>query len=507
MRARLHSWHYLAIAALLIAGVLPSLLPFAGWLGEPGEAWAALVDPILWTRLLRTLGILAATLLVALPVGLCQGWLLARSDLPGRDWFLILTPLPLFLPPLVHVLSWFGLLGLKGFPAIVLVYIIAFTPFVALMSVKALSQVSQAQAETLLLEGGPWAVLRDDLRQALPAAGVGAVLASVLVLSDFAVADFLTAVGPKVTVYADSLYAHHLALRNGGIAGAAIPGVILSGLALVWALRYRRRLGTAIGPDFVQAAPLPLGRARMPLGFLLALLIAMGTLLPLLALVIQAQSVEVFWQQAMLARGRIGFTALLGLAVSLGMVLLSLPLVSLAKRMQRPWALDLMIFLPFAVPALFFGVGLIRMWNHPGTGWIYDGPLVLWLALVGRYLSFAYLPMAGVLERVDPLLTEAARLDGAGPGACLWRIVWPLVRGPLLLVWCWSFCFTLRELDSLILLHAGHQSLLHHLYANVIFSRPDEVASIALLLILVAAGPLLVYLASARHLLARSGRT
>jgi iron(III) transport system permease protein len=499
MRAPLLTWHYAAVVGLLLAGVLPSVLSLTGLLREPGEAVAAVLDPLLWGRLATTLGIVGATMALALPVGLFQGWLLARSDLPGRDWFLVLTPLPLFLPPLVHVLSWFGLLGLKGFPAIVLVYTIAFTPFVVLMTVKALAQVSRAQTDTLLIEGGWVAVVRDDLRQALPAAVVGALLASVLVLSDFAVADFLTAVGPKVTVYADTLYAHHLGLRDGGMAGAALPGLVLAGAALVWTTRYRRRLGTAIDPDFVRAQPVALGRARCGLWLLVALLIGMGTLLPMVALVLQVGTFGVFWEQAVLARERVGFTVLLGILVAIGLVVLSLPLISLAGRTRRSWVLDLMVVLPLAVPAMLFGVGLIRLWNHPITSWVYDGPLVLWLALVGRYLAFAYLPAAGVLERVDPVLSEAARLEGAGRLVCFRRITWPLVRGPLLLVWCWTFCFTLRELDSLIMLQAGHRSLVHHLYANVIFSRPDEVASIALLLVAVVAGPLLIYLVTARR--------
>jgi iron(III) transport system permease protein len=291
-------------------------------------------------------------------------------------------------------------------------------------------------------------------------------------------------------------------LRDGGLAGAALPGLVLCGAVLVWATRARRQLGTAIDPDFVRAYPLSLGRARRPLWLLVLLLVAVGTLFPLVALMLQVGSIHVFWEQAVLARERIVFTLLLGIAVAIGLMVFSLPLISIAGRMRQPWTLDLVILLPLAVPALLFGIGLIRLWNHPATGWVYDGALVVWLALVGRYLAFAYLPAAGVLERVDPVLSEAARLEGAGPASCFRRVTWPLVRGPMLLVWCWTFCFTLRELDSLIMLQAGHRSLVHHLYANVVFSRPDEVASIALLLVLVIAGPLLLYLVSARRWMA-----
>jgi ABC-type Fe3+ transport system permease subunit len=203
-----------------------------------------------------------ATLALALPLGLFQGWLLARSDLPGRVWFLVLAPAPLFLPPLVHVLSWFGLTGLSGIPAVVLVYVISFTPLVVLMTVKALDQINRDQAESLQLLGGRAAVVRDDLRQAFPAAAVGGALAAVFIVSDFAVPDFLTAVGPKVTVYADLLYRHHLGMRPAAVAAAALPGAVLCLLAIGWALRKQRGLGEAVSARFVAAPSVELGKGR-----------------------------------------------------------------------------------------------------------------------------------------------------------------------------------------------------------------------------------------------------
>jgi ABC-type Fe3+ transport system permease subunit len=82
-----------------------------------------------------------------------------RRCCPLGGWLLALVPAPLFLPPLVHVLSWFGLLGLTGWPGIVLVYVISFTPFVVLMTVKALEQVARDPVEMLELMGGRAAVL------------------------------------------------------------------------------------------------------------------------------------------------------------------------------------------------------------------------------------------------------------------------------------------------------------------------------------------------------------
>jgi iron(III) transport system permease protein len=501
MRDRFRLWHVAAVLVLLVAGVLPALMPFWSLVEAPLEAVASLGDLLLWKRFATTLGIIFATLSLALPLGLIQGWLLARSDVPGRGWFLIAAPLPLFLPPLAHVLSWFGTVGLKGYPAIVLVYVIAFMPFIVLLTVKALGQTSQAQVDALMLDGGAGAVVRDDVRQALPAAGMGGLLASVFIVSDFAVADFLSSIGPKVTVYADSLYAHHVAWRDAAMSAVSLPGFLLCGFALFWIVRYRRRLGASVDPDFTPARPMSLGYARGSLWLVMLVLTVLGTVFPIVALVAQTGSMEVLLEQVRAGRDRIGFTFALGISVATGLIVLSLLLVTLAGRLRRPWAMDALVFLPFAVPALLFGVGLIRLWNRPVLEMVYDGAGLLWLGLVGRYIAFAYLPVAGVLERLDRTLMEAAQVAGAGQWDCFRHVVFPLVRGPIMLVWCWTFCFALRELDGLIMLQAGQRSLMHHLYANVIFSRPDEVAGIALLLIGVIAGPLLMYLGFARRFL------
>ena len=89
------------------------------------------------------------------------------------------------------------------------------------------------------------------------------------------------------------------------------------------------------------------------------------------------------------------------------MVLLAIPLAMLGARLrQRAW-LDVLVFTPLAVPPLLLGIGLIRTWNHPGLDAVYLGMGVVLIAMVGRYLAFAYLPIGGAIERLD-LETQVA---------------------------------------------------------------------------------------------------
>ncbi len=486
---RREAWSLPAIGLVLVAGLLPTLEALSGVL-DP-EAWSALASPVLWERLARSLGLGAATLAVAVPGGLLLAWVLVRCPPPGGRLWLGLAALPLFLPPLVHVIAWFGLLGLTGVPAIITVSTLSAGPLVTLCAAHSLARSDRGQVEARRLVGGLPAVLAGDLRRAFPAALLGGGLATVLSVSDFAVADFLTSVGPKVTVYGDSLFALYLAGDSAGAAVAALPGLFLCLCLLLPVLRASARSGRdtwRAGP----AAPLALGRARLPVTALTIAVVAAASLVPLVALVLRVGSWQTFVAQLHHAAGALGRSlALAGLAAT-ALAGLGLVLASRSLRRRPGWLLDALVLAPLAVPAVLFGVGLVQVWNRPAFDAVYLGLPVVVLACVGRYLAFSALPLRGAAGRLDRRLFEAAALAGASRPRRAWLLLrwlaWPLGNA-----WCIGFCFALRELDSLVMLRAGHDTLLYLLYRNVVFSRADEVAALALIALLTSALPLLLW--------------
>ncbi len=490
--------------------LLPAALVLVAALAAPGEAWAALRAPELWTRFATSSWLAAAAAALAIPLGVALAWSCVRTDMPGRSTWLSIAPLALCLPPLVHVLTWFELLRWSGMAAIVTVYALSYTPLVTLLAARALAAVSQSHVDTLRLLGGTRLVLRDEWRQALPAALVGASLLVVLVLSDFAVADFLSAVGPKVTVYGESLYVHYLAGNAPGEAAASLPGLVAMLALLAWALRRRRALGAALDSRFTPAPPHRLGRWRWPAALLAATVSGGPALLPLVVLAWRAGELATVTRQVQLAWDRIWFSIAVSALAATFMLLFALPLARGALRARRPWRLDLLVLVPLGIPALLTGVGLVRVWNHGWLAdaipaydrWFYEGAGILVVALVGRYLAIAYLPLGGVLERIGRGPEEAARLVGATAWQRWTRIMLPLLGRGALLAWVLSFCFALRDLDGLQVLSAGQRTLPHWLYSNVIFARESEVAALALLLCAATYLPLVPALLAVR----RTGR-
>ena len=79
-------------------------LGFAGW-------QAVLTENSLRLAVSNTLLLILARQLVALPLAVGLAWIIARTDLPGRNWFEFGFWLSFFLPTLTVTLSWILLLS------------------------------------------------------------------------------------------------------------------------------------------------------------------------------------------------------------------------------------------------------------------------------------------------------------------------------------------------------------------------------------------------------------
>jgi ABC-type Fe3+ transport system permease subunit len=490
---REHPWSTVAAFFVLLLGCAPALAGMGRATTDPGVAWRALLDPVLWERLLTRIGLSLSVLSVSIPLGLVQAWLLVRSNLGFRTLLFALLPLPLFLPPLLHILTWFGAFRVTGIPALLLLEIIMATPLIVLGAARSLEAVSRSHTEVTALIGGSRAVLKSDLRLGLPGALVGAALALSFQLSDFTLADFLSAVGPKVTVYGDSLYAHHLALRPAATAGAAVPGLVIVALLLAYALRKRRQIGASLDSSFEPAPPLSLGRFRWPLTAGMLVLIGVGAVFPFVSLAAQAGSIQTVIDQATAYLPQIRFTVFAAASAAGFTLLLAFPLALAARGRKSERLLDLLVPLPFAVPALIHGTGMIAIFNRPGLTALYLWPGLLVFALATRYLVFSWLPLQSSVQRIAPSLLEMPRLTGASSWLTTRAILVPLLLRTMVSSCCIAFAFSLREIDSVMVLRAGQDTLLHAVYSNVIFARESDLAALALILATLTGTPLLLH--------------
>lgn len=495
------------------AFVLLCLAPFGIMLLrlEDGDL-AELVSPRILSLLGRTAFLGLSVAGVALLLGVPFGWLVARSDLPGRSLLRPLGIVPLLMPPLILAMTWAVIVpSFRGAPATITFLGLSLFPLVSLFVARAAERVDGRLIEAARQAGGLRAVLAMELPLIAPAAATGACLAFAFAVNDFGVPDYVSSVGPKFNVYADEIKLNWDQFQRPGLAVAsALPLVALVLLTLMPALSMRRRGALAsLGQDFVAPRPLALGRWRAPaLVFCLGLVVC-ATFVPLLRLLWEAAAMPQQLQQAEgdLASALQSGAAMVGqefgtalerarkdlansLLYSAGAALLCAPLglllghaIERTRSGARRFLGESLSLLPIASPALLFGIGAIALWNHDATARFYDSGWMAVVLFAGKYLPFAILISAGAVAALGRELEDAAALAGASPTQRLLSIVAPSLFGTVAASFVLVFVFSMRDLDAALLVPAANKTAIMRVFNGVHFGRDSYVAALSLLLV------------------------
>jgi iron(III) transport system permease protein len=141
--------------------------------------------------------------------------------------------------------------------------------------------------------------------------------------------------------------------------------------------------------------------------------------------------------------------------------------------------------LPLAVPGVLYAVGVLRVWHHPANPLgetLYRSPLLLVLAMAGRFLPLGVLAARALLLRQDPAPAWAARLMVPGVLRRWYGVELALLAPATGLACALGYLLSLRELDVVSLVPAGNGTLLHQLYSMVHIQSDDTTALLCLLL-------------------------
>ena len=510
-----------AAAAFFVAGLLPILVMLLRI--EPADA-AAVFEPRIASLLGRTIALGLGAAGVAFVLGLPFGFLVARTDIPGASALRTLGTVPILLPPLILAMVWTVLFDLRGPVAAVLILGASTFPLVSLFTARAFERIDARKEEAALMVGGLRAVLAVELPLVLPAALSGACLAFAFAINDFAVPDYIAAMGYKFNVYADEVFANWKQTNRPGLAVAsALPLIALTLVALVPALALRRSgaLGT-LGGDFRQPRTLRLGRWRWPAFAAVLALVLATCLVPPGRLLWEAaggpglvRSGEPLDLPTLAARLRGSFATGLersrvdlrnSLVYSLCAATVCVPLalvighaIERVRRRGVGRAMELASLVPLAAPAVLFGVGVIATWNRDWAVPFYESGAIVVLLFAGRFAPLAILVTSGAVASLRPELEESAAVSGVGPVARLGAIVAPSLKGSLVASWVLVFVFAMRELDAAIFLGPANKTAMFRVYNGVHFGRDDFIAALALLLVFAILTPGLLWSLFARR--------
>lgn len=480
--------------AALVYGSFRSSSP-----GAPGHwtlaNYAGLFSEGVLATVMITMAIGLGTAIASVVVGTAIALVVHRTDFKYPNIVAVLVGLAFYFPSFILAMAWIiigspgglinyvwgTLLGLPGRSDIYTVWGIVFVmvlhqvPFVYLTMRGPITAMDGIYEEAARTSGAtPAQVLR---RITLPlliySIASSFILTFITSIEQFAIPALIGSPG-RVHVLATQLY---LLCRfpptDYGLAAAI--GLTLSaitGLA-IWAQRRivgNQRLSTVTGKAG-RLAPIRLGRWKWAAYLLTFGFTFLALILPALILIYTsvikffnanpfaaaytARNYVFIWESAATLSSfkntliASGSGAVIGAAMGF--------LISYFTLRQRPAGhrfLDLVASLPFGVPGIVIGLGLLWAYAYLPLP-LYGTLAIIVVAYITRYLPFAIETIGGQMVQIDKSLEEAAWVSGATRTSTLGRIllpiVFPSVQGAVFLLFMAFF----REISSAILLFTG----------------------------------------------------
>jgi iron(III) transport system permease protein len=243
-----------------------------------------------------------------------------------------------------------------------------------------------------------------------------------------------------------------------------------------------------------------------------ALAAGIGTLVPIVYLVLRAFDADLVTVQRLVLRERTWTLMVNTLSLTFGVLALStvmaVPLAWLVVRSDLRWRrlLTVLAVVPLAIPGYVVAYALISLGGAHGLlsqflGTVVPRPSGYYGAVAALTLytyPYLFLNVRAALLGLDPALEESARSLGHGPRAVAWRVVLPQLRPALLAGWLVIALYVLGDFGVVALMRFEAFSYAIYLQYSSAFDR-----TYAALLSLILLGLTFVIVAGEGRLLGR----
>lgn len=457
-----------------------------------------------WVLLQNSLLVAGLTALVASGAGWMAGLFVVGLNRTWQRVFLGLGLIALALPPFVVTNTWLHYLGAGGawrawlavnpfsIWGTVLILTLMFWPIAMLAAWGAWGRLEVGCVESDPAVVG-WAFVKALLVPlARPMALPAAVLIFVLALNNFAVPVIL-----QVKVFPAEMWVRFNTLFDtAGVVWLSWP-LVAAPLALLWVMSRRRvpwpHWKPTASPDVFRHH---LGRVwHLVAGACTMSLVVLSVGLPVFQLAATgrtwielptalAAGTNALWNSVWFA----SLTACLVLAAAY----LAIP--KCGREAALPRTLGWALWVPFLVPGVLLGIGLILVFNRPALSLVYQGPLIVLIALFCRYLTLSWNTVAHGCEGADRDLVELAVLNGASRWELLRAVYWPQMRRRVAVMWYIVFLLCLWDVESVVLIvPPGGETLALRIFNLLHYGHNAQVNALCLMLLVVAVTPLVVW--------------
>jgi ABC-type Fe3+ transport system permease subunit/DNA-binding beta-propeller fold protein YncE len=463
-----------------------------------------------WVLLKNSVFVAGLTTLLACALGFLAALWLVGLKASWRNRFLALGVIAFALPPFLVSNCWLDLAGSGGGRSwlpfnlastggtVLLLSLIAWPiPLLAVWSAWRRLEPAQLESDPAvtgwqLIRGLLWPSSRSALTQA-------AVLVFVLALNNFAVPAIL-----QVKVFPAEMWVRFTAtLDAAGAFRLSWPLVVGPMLLLLWLRRRDVPWPRFSGP----ASPLVF---RQQLGS--AWWLGCGTLTMLVCLlsvglpVVRLLAAQRTWSElpAAFAAGTsavnhsfwcAAFAA--SLVIGLGLAGTAAQAFSLGHANIRNRAtqfLGWILWLPFLVPGVLLGIGLIAVFNRSWTSAFYQSSGIVILAFAIRYVAAGWHGAEHAFQAADRDLLDAARLEGVSRWQMARYVLIPQIGATLAAAWYIVFLLCLWDVESMILIvPPGGETLAVRIFNFLHYGHNAQVNALCLVLLALALAPLILW--------------
>jgi iron(III) transport system permease protein len=518
---------FAAVLCLLIVLPMAWLVVFA-FTDRTGKAtlgnfWSLATDPALVEPLLTTFTIAVSVSSICCLVAAPLGWIVARTDMPGRGAVRTLVMASFVTPPFLGAIAWellaapnSGLLNqlyraaagagpdavlfdIYTLPGLIFVIACYTFPYVFVLVANALDRIpGDLEDASSMLGGGAWRTARRvTIPLALPALAAGALVAFLQAMTLFGSPAILALPAGFHTMTTKIWSLFQYPPKPELAAAASLPLLVLTIVLLrAQALVLGRRGYTVVGGKSGPPRAVRLGWMRWPALALCLALLCLPVFLPYGALFNAAFSripsqpltLETFTLHNInfvffeLSATKLAMqnTFTLGLMAATCGTLLALVVSYLTARAAVPGhrVLGFLATAPIAIPGIVLGVGLFLAYTR-GPVVLYGTLWILLLAYVTIELPAAYQQLQASFRSLAPELEEASRILGATRLATLRDITAPLLGPSLVATWCFIFVAVVRELSAAVILFTSQTKVLSVLIFDL--KESGDLAAIAVL--------------------------
>ena len=494
------------------------------------DSWQrALREPAMWGTIVNTVKLLLAISCISFPVAVTISWVLARTDIPWRNGLEFMFWISFFLPSLSVTLGWIMCLdpeyGLMNKLALMLPFVEE-GPFniYSFWGIVWAHLGANAIAVKVMLLTPTFRNIDASLEEASRVAGAGrlgtlarivvpammpALIAILLMAMIRAMQSFEIemVLGPSFQFYVYSTKVYALVAQEPpdfGTASALATMGLAAILPLIFAQRWlgtRRQYTTLTGK--LQTQPVRLGRWRIPVFLAVLAVVLLLTIVPLVFVGL-ASTMKLFgffnipdpytlehWITVLndetFTQSVVNTLLMAGGAGIFSVVLFSLIAYFTVRTQFKARALlDFVSWLPFAVPGILFGVGLLFVFlESPLFRPIYG---TMWLLIIATVVSSMTLGTQIIKSNMMQLgheLEEASRVTGATWWRTFTRVVLPILVPVLLLVGVMNFISAARDIASVALVATAETKTLALLQLDYMVEGRYETAAVASFVVII----------------------